>query len=218
MLSKKISIYESDNHTLFINYVRGPRTRPLITVSNHISELDDPLIWSVLLPKEKYTSDSFRWIPGAKEIMFDNPLYSWFFRAGRVYPIIRGAGIYQEGMDISIELLNKNSWIHIFPEGKVNQSGKLFSRFKWGVGRMIYESDITPIVIPIYFSGLDILLPIHRKNKVLPHRLDHFQIIIGNPLDLTQEIEQAEKKEYKTDQIYSLLTYKIWQEMNTLCS
>lgn len=35
----------------------------------------------------------------------------------------------------------------------------IFFRLKWGVGRLILESPITPIVIPIYHLGMDEILP-----------------------------------------------------------
>ncbi len=55
-------------------------------------------------------------------------------------------------MNEVIEELNKGSWLHIFPEGKINLEKK-FIRLKWGVGRLIADSTITPIVLPFYHYG-----------------------------------------------------------------
>ena len=32
-------------------------------------------------------------------------------------------------------------------------------RFKWGVGRLVADAHVTPIVIPIYHQGMDSILP-----------------------------------------------------------
>ena len=42
--------------------------------------------------------------------------------------------------------------MHIFPEGKVNAEQKPM-RFKWGVGRLVSEARVTPIVLPMWHCG-----------------------------------------------------------------
>ncbi|ORX67053.1 hypothetical protein DL89DRAFT_259590 [Linderina pennispora] len=72
-----------------------------------------------------------------------------FFAYGQTIPTIRGAGIHQLGMEIALQRLRENRWVHVFPEGKVNQDDSLL-RLKWGVGRLIMESDRVPIVVPMF--------------------------------------------------------------------
>ncbi len=63
-----------------------------------------------------------------------------------------GRGIDQEGVQIAIDKLNHGDWIHVFPEGKVNQSGTLLP-FRWGVGKLIAECNVTPTGVPFYHRG-----------------------------------------------------------------
>ncbi|XP_054164739.1 tafazzin-like [Oppia nitens] len=99
--------------------------RPLITISNHSSCLDDPLIWGVLIPmKWQLNAGRHRWSAAAQEICFTNVLYSMFFAMGKTFPIIRGKGLYQPAMDYALNLLKDGQWIHFFPEGKVVMRNK----------------------------------------------------------------------------------------------
>ncbi|KZT33355.1 hypothetical protein SISSUDRAFT_967590, partial [Sistotremastrum suecicum HHB10207 ss-3] len=111
----------------------------VITVSNHISVLDEPLTWGILPSSHYFSRDtkSMRWALGASDIMFTNPVLSEFFRAGQVIETFRGRGIYQPAVNDAISLLNSGEWIHLFPESKVFQgSSKSTSGlgpFKWGM-------------------------------------------------------------------------------------
>ncbi|KAL2047352.1 hypothetical protein N7G274_001373 [Stereocaulon virgatum] len=65
------------------------RKRGLITVSNHISVLDDPLIWSVLPFKYHFNPSNHRWSLGSYDIVFKNKAFSSFFVLGQVLPTHR---------------------------------------------------------------------------------------------------------------------------------
>jgi monolysocardiolipin acyltransferase len=91
--------------------------RALITVANHDSCLDDPLVISGSLPLRLFRSEKCRWSLGAKEVCHKTELQKKFFCFGQVIPIIRGDGIYQTAMNFAVEELKKGAWLHIFPEG-----------------------------------------------------------------------------------------------------
>lgn len=181
-----------------------PVNQPLITIMNHSSILDEPLIWG-LLPMEILLNPSkLRWILGADEILFKNKLYSWFFTHGQTISIVRGNGIYQHGMNKALFKLNAGSWINIFPEGKVNQTDHLL-RFKWGVARLIMECSVDPIIVPIYHKGKNIF--ILGLNEIMPensHRIPRFgkviKIRVGNPMSRSKLYNQITYQSIKTDE------------------
>ena len=86
------------------------RTRGLITVSNHISVLDDPLIWGVL-PLRYMQPCSLRWSLGSYDICFKNRFDSTFFTLGQVLPTHRSlysayGGLFQTTLTQCIRLLS----------------------------------------------------------------------------------------------------------------
>lgn len=163
--------------------------QPLLTYSNHISCIDDPVIWASLLPFSYYAiqTDTVRWSPAAVEICFSKPWHSAFFSLGKTFPIIRGVGLDQPAMDYCLALLEFNQWLHLFPEGKVMRDEKqqIISNkdrgyiFKWGISKLILDyfrksNNITKHleretlsqkilnILPFYHLGMDEILPVGR--------------------------------------------------------
>ncbi|WWC69460.1 uncharacterized protein I206_103400 [Kwoniella pini CBS 10737] len=177
--------------------------RGIVTLCNHNSVCDDPMMWS-LMPLSNYfpfatpshTCRNSRWTLGASDVLFTKPLHSKFFDLGQVIETHRGGGIFQPAVDRAVKLLQDGSWIHIFPEGKVNQEptnpkGGLF-RFKWGIGRIIMDSKVMPEIIPIWISGFDQLLDERRGwPKPVPRPGAKISITVGKPL--TSRIEPLVK-------------------------
>lgn len=114
-------------------------------VCNHNSVLDDPLTFAAIMPLSTFfpfagpshTSRNSRWTLGASDILFTNAFLGKFFNLGQVIETHRGGGIFQPAVDEAVKLVQSGEWIHVFPEGKVNQritnpEGGLL-RFKWGL-------------------------------------------------------------------------------------
>ncbi|XP_022965331.1 N-acylphosphatidylethanolamine synthase isoform X2 [Cucurbita maxima] len=144
------SVRNADTLLRLVRY--RPTGVPLITVSNHMSTLDDPVMWGF---KGFPTSDATlgRWVLAAEDICFKNAVLSYFFRLGKCIPITRGAGIHQKYMDEALEHLRNGEWLHTFPEGKVTQEDVPIRRLKWGTSSLIVRSPVTPIVLPIVHRG-----------------------------------------------------------------
>lgn len=156
---------------------------PLLTYSNHISCIDDPVLWGSLFPFTYYTTNTkaIRWSAAAVEICFSRPWHSSFFSLGKTFPIVRGIGMEQPGMEFAAAILRCNQWLHLFPEGRVMRDDRqqVISNkdrgyiFKWGVAKLILDyfnisQEITQQpdserqlrILPFYHLGLDEVLPI----------------------------------------------------------
>ena len=159
------------------------------------------------MPIREFTkpmSNSFRNTLAAKEVCFSKPIHSLFFRLGQVMPVVRGDGVYQPVMNESINLLNEGKWVHLFPEGKLNDKKETI-RLKWGVGRLIADAEQTPIVLPFYHFGMDDILP----NKT-PYRMQinkKATIVIGKPIYFDEMV--IELKEQKKTAVNNMLVFLI---------
>ncbi|RMX43820.1 hypothetical protein pdam_00023094 [Pocillopora damicornis] len=174
---------------------------PLVTVCNHTSCLDDPCLWGLLQLKSVLNpSKQIRWTLGAQELLFSTPFRTFLFSRAKAIPVIRGDGIFQKGVDVAIEQLNKGEWIHVFPEGAVNINDSI-KRLKWGVGRLIAEAQVTPIVVPFWHEDTN-------KNLVT--------VLIGEPMEFTETVEEYRKAKKTAMETRKHITDKIQERFKEL--
>lgn len=210
------------------------RQRGLITVSNHVSVLDDPVIWGLLPLSYAFTPSNLRWTLGAHDICFKNSALASFFNLGQVLPTHRSkhsphGGPFQPSITQAIRLLssqpfsspppppsdthlsdpfacgaltytttghdnvpapsvyrcNRHSWVHVFPEGLVHQHPAADLRyFKWGVARLILESEPAPDVLPMFIEGTQRIMPEFRTfPRFLPRVGKPVRVAFGEVLD-----------------------------------
>lgn len=192
---------------------KRPKGIPLLTVSNHHSCFDDPGMWGLLKLRNVCNKNVIRWSMAAHDICFTNKYHSLFFMYGKCIPVVRGAGVYQPAIDLCIEKLKLGHWVHVFPEGKVNMT-KEDLRFKWGVGRIIYETPILPIIIPIWHIGMDTVLPNEppyylRLGKKLTYNF-------GKPIDLNLLMDKLKASPVTEEEARKIITDRIQEEMMVL--
>ncbi|CAN6440135.1 unnamed protein product [Victoria cruziana] len=186
------SIHNSE--TLLHLVRRRPPGTPLLTVSNHMSTLDDPLLWGF---KGFPSTDSNlgRWSLAAEDICFKNSMLAYFFRIGKCIPISRGAGIYQENMNEALDRLSDGEWLHTFPEGKVYQDNCPIRRLKWGTASLIVRAPVTPILLPIVHCGFQEVMPekfFFGRRPPLPLCKKKIDVVVGEPMEFDLvELRQA---------------------------
>ena len=60
-----------------------------------------------ILDVRHFHPDVIRWSLTAHDVCFTNALHSQFFARGNCVPVVRGAGVYQRGLDFCVDLLNR---------------------------------------------------------------------------------------------------------------
>ncbi|KAF9937521.1 hypothetical protein BGZ67_001198 [Mortierella alpina] len=221
------------NMNPFLKILYDPhRTRPILTVTNHSSTADDPLLWGAL-PWKCYwqPTRTIRYALGAQELCYPNEPVGAFFRFGQIVPIIRGNGIYQPAIDKSINLLRSGKWVHIFPEGKINQTDQLI-RLKWGVGRILMEYGgptladggkpmdqvEMPIVIPIYHLGMEDILRLNEDNSspVFPKLGMPLTIVFGEPIEFGSLMQEYKEGRIQEVEARILMTERVFEALEEL--
>jgi len=125
-----------------------PRSRPCIFMSNHVSNLDPP----VLIPK----------LPGRcsvllKKELMNIPILGRAMRLGQFVPVERGGkrDAAQASVKAAAEALRSGLHIVVFPEGTRSKDGRL-AAFKKGPFYLAMETQAP--VVPIAISGTQTLL------------------------------------------------------------
>ena len=82
----------------------------------------------------------------------------------------------------------KHAWVHIFPEGKIHQTPEMTMRyFKWGVSRLILESEPGPDLVPIWIEGFqDIMHESREFPRFVPRAGKSIDITFGKCVDTEQ--------------------------------
>lgn len=88
--------------------------RPLLTVMNHMSVVDDPFFYAMLPMRFHTDIDTIRWGFGAHNICFSTPGLSLFFNLGRILGTKRfGEGPFQGLIDAAIRIMSPDDTLDL---------------------------------------------------------------------------------------------------------
>ncbi|KIL41526.1 acyl-phosphate glycerol 3-phosphate acyltransferase [Gordoniibacillus kamchatkensis] len=155
-----------------------PKSGPVMLCSNHISNLDPPLI-GTRVPRKLHFM--------AKAELFDIPLFASLIRVLGAFPVKRG-GVSKESIRTAIQLLKDGNVICIFPEGTRNNLEAVGKR-----GAAAIALKAGAVVIPVAIVGT--YRPFRRMT-----------IVYGKPLDLSDfDGSTSEQTELATERIMNAI-------------
>lgn len=87
-------------------------------------------------------------------------------------------------------------------------------RFKWGIGRIIYDLPVTPIVIPIWHIGMEDILPntrpyYFRVGKVIT-------LNFGSPIKVSELVKQLKCDKVNPETARLIITNHIQENLMSL--
>ena len=144
-----VEILRDDNYDNFLNAVVNRGAAPLITISNHRSLMDDPIVMCNLLPLSISIKPQYlRWNICAQEYCFNDKFPSVihaFLGAGRTLPIWRGGG-NQKALHTFARKAALGDWLHLFPEAGIWQ----YVNYGLVMSRVMSRGIFLPSIVIIF--------------------------------------------------------------------
>ncbi|GBF99938.1 hypothetical protein Rsub_12631 [Raphidocelis subcapitata] len=202
--------------------------RALITVSNHVASIDDPFVTAAVVPPELFASpEQLRWTLCASDRCFHRAALVPFFRAAKVLPVERGAGMFQPGLAAAEERLRAGDWVHIFPEGTRSRDGSRIGPARKGVGRLVAACaapragggdpsappPLPPMVVPIVHSGMQEVMP---RGALVPRIGKAVRVAVGPPVEVADLLAAAQAQGWAEDELYQAVAARVGLSMQRL--
>lgn len=247
--ANSITVYNSEQ---LLKALKREENQGLVTVSNHQTTIDIILAGCNSLKfRDLLFPSRYPYVMNAEEYAFKNKFRAYWASIIRLMPIRRGEGIYQIEMDDFINRVRGGNWVQIYPEGRTYQNGPYSDRaadgcyytpsgrksppnrnlgpLKWGVGRLIAECEVTPIILPFYQLGFEYIQPQVEDRvckQTLPVGGNHTTVVYGEPIHvddllshyrpLIEKEDDPEKKKQLQLQLYKAITDRIDQKLEIL--
>ncbi|MDR0676376.1 MAG: 1-acyl-sn-glycerol-3-phosphate acyltransferase [Elusimicrobiota bacterium] len=159
-----------------------PKTGAYIFASNHLSNLDPPLVGCFSTRHDVYYF--------AKEELFKNKIFGAFLKYIKAFPVKRGK-VDINAMNYVFEILKNNHCLVIFPEGTRRKNNKYYP--KKGLG-FIYSNLKTNVSI----------IPTKVINTDKFYSFKKMRLIYGKPLKLDKNMNYLEMSKFVLEKIDNL--------------
>lgn len=163
--------------TLYKIEIKGkeniPETEGVLLCSNHISNLDPPLLGAFIKRPVRYM---------AKQELFNLFLVGPLLRNLGAFPVKRGGGDKQS-LRTSLEILKTGNIVGLFPEGTRSKTGEIGKGLA-GAGFFAVKSNA--VVIPCAIIG-----PYRFRKKVT--------LVYGKPIEMTKYREERVSSQEVTE-------------------
>ncbi|KXZ56767.1 hypothetical protein GPECTOR_1g691 [Gonium pectorale] len=187
-----------------------PTGQGLVTVSNHVAALDDPLVVAAMLPERTLEQpEALRWTLCATDRCFRYAALAPFFTAAKVLPVRRGGGLAQPGMAAAEARLAAGDWVHIFPEGTRSPDGRTLGGVRKGVGRLVASvppGSPPPLLVPFVHRGMEDVLP---RGKVLPAAGNKVDVLVGEPIPVADLLSSARTEAWPDDRLHTAIAGRV---------
>jgi monolysocardiolipin acyltransferase len=195
----------------------GRQGRGLVTVSNHVTAVDDPGVVATLIDAKNFaTPGNMRWQMCATDRCFKVRALLPFFRAGRILPVLRGGGTSHHFVDDVVRKVEEGEWVHVFPTGKRDPDSRSLGPLKPGVGRIIASCKQTPVVVPFYHYGME-RIQCKARGEVLPITFGaNMHVFVGEPLDFEPLIREHRTTGCSEQQLQAAIVAKVDAAMREL--
>lgn len=87
-------------------------------------------------------------------------------------------------------------------------------RLKWGVGRLVWECEKPPIVLPLWHVGMEEILP--NTEPYIPQIGKKVTINVGEPIQLESTIISLRRNNAEPIHARKVITDKIQDELQAL--